>query len=133
MCSRNSVKNLTHFTNFPASMFLDGVKKKHLHCTVSRCPWTAFSKALESKCQYIPVNLRQNIFVPETQESFMWWELTKFLKTAHCLDLVKVFFLLLRKFVTSSREEMKMIKTSICKFKGALNAPKTRDVTCSKL
>ena len=33
-------------------------QKKHLHCTISRRSRTAFSKHLESKYLYIPVNLR---------------------------------------------------------------------------
>ena len=33
----------------------------------------------------------------------------------------------------SKKKNKKKIQESICKFKGALNAPKTRDVTCSKL
>ena len=39
---------------------------KHLRCTISMHPITAFSQHLESKCLYIPVNLSQKIFVPET-------------------------------------------------------------------
>ena len=44
-------------------MFLVGVRKKHLHCTISRRPRTAFSKQLESRCLHIPVNLCWRIFV----------------------------------------------------------------------
>ena len=68
MHSCNAAKNLTHFTNSPASMLLVGVNKttKHLHYTISGLPRTAFSKPLANKCLYIPVNLRKKFFVPET-------------------------------------------------------------------
>ena len=36
-------------------------QKKHLHCTSSRRPRTAFLKHLEDKCLYIPVYLRNEI------------------------------------------------------------------------
>ena len=36
-----------------------------VHCTISRCQKTLFSKHLESKCLYIPVNLHKKIFIPE--------------------------------------------------------------------
>ena len=38
----------------------------HLHCTIFKRPRTAFSKHLESKCLYIPVNLRKKTFYLET-------------------------------------------------------------------
>ena len=40
-------------------MFLVGVRRKHLHCPISRRPITAISKHWESKCLYIPVYLRR--------------------------------------------------------------------------
>ena len=71
-------KNLTHFTNlnsldaennmlpqhsqnpfwlknFPANIISVWCQEKHLHCTISRCPRTAFLKHFESKCLYISV------------------------------------------------------------------------------
>ena len=36
-------------------------------------------------------------------------------------------------FSMKSKKKKKKFQESICKFKDALNAPKTRDVTCSKL
>ena len=36
-----------------------------VHCTISRYQKTLFSKHLESKCLYIPVNLHKKIFIPE--------------------------------------------------------------------
>ena len=57
------------------------------HCTA---PFPdAFWKYLETKCLYIPVNLRKMIFVTETQEALIW--LNNSLKAARCLDLVKCF------------------------------------------
>ena len=48
-----------------SSKFVSGwYQIKHLHCTISRCPETSFGKRVESKCLYIPVNLRKKIFVP---------------------------------------------------------------------
>ena len=73
MYSCNTVKKLTHFPNFPANVFLVGVKKKHLHCTISRCLRTGFSKHSESKCLYILVNFCKKIFVPKMFEAFIWW------------------------------------------------------------
>ena len=71
--------NLTYFTNFNSLNILKDIlpqdtqkhnsswcQKNHLHCTISRRPRTALSEHLESKCLYIPVNLRSKIFVPET-------------------------------------------------------------------
>ena len=49
---RNTDKNFSQFTNFPANMFLFGVRK-NLHCIISWHPRTAFLKHFESKCLYI--------------------------------------------------------------------------------
>ena len=36
ICSQSTAKKLSsQFKNFPANMFLLGVRKKHLHCTIS--------------------------------------------------------------------------------------------------
>ena len=67
ICFRNTAKNLSHFTNVPANIWLVSKKKKHLHGTISRRARNAFSKHFESKCLYIFVYLRMKIFVPETQ------------------------------------------------------------------
>ena len=67
--SRNTVKNLSAFTNFPANMFLFDVRK-----SICTAPFLdaqeLFLKHFESKCLYISVYLRKKIFVPETQERF---------------------------------------------------------------
>ena len=56
-------KNLTHFTNLNSLKIINNIlsqhsqklvfgwcQKKHLHCTISRRPRTAFLEHLESKC-----------------------------------------------------------------------------------
>ena len=114
------LKNLTHFTNLnslniaksilphhsqkPYSLYKFSSKyvsgwrqKKHLHCTISRHPRTAFSKQLKSKYLRIHVNHSQATFVPETWQAFMWWEgggLNSFLKVACCLGFFKFFILI---------------------------------------
>ena len=52
--------------NFPASVLLFGVRKKHLHCTISWRPKTAFFKLFKSKCLYIYVYLYNRCFIPKT-------------------------------------------------------------------
>ena len=66
ICSRNTAKNLSDFANFPAKLFLFGARKKHLHCTISRRPRTAFLKHLERKCLHISVYPCKKMLVPET-------------------------------------------------------------------
>ena len=65
ICSSNTTKNLSDLTDFPANMFLFGVRQKHLHFTISWRPRTAFLKHFERKCLHISVYFRKNIFVPE--------------------------------------------------------------------
>ena len=75
-------KNLAHFTslnslNITKNIFLEHIqkhvsgwchkkRKKHFYCSISRHPSTAFSKHLEIKCLYIPVDRSYKIFTPET-------------------------------------------------------------------
>ena len=66
ICSRNTAKNLSDFANFPAKLFLFGARKKHLHCTISRRPRTAFLKHFERKCLHISVYPCKKMLVPET-------------------------------------------------------------------
>ena len=82
-------KKLAHFTKFPANMFLVVVKKKNLHCTISRSQRTAFSNHWES----IPVYVRKKLL------SGGW--LNNFLKAARCLRLVR-FFILIESFANST-------------------------------
>ena len=65
-CFQNKAKNLSHFTNFSANIILFGVRKKHLDCTTSWRPRTAFLKHFESKCMYISIYLPERNFVPNT-------------------------------------------------------------------
>ena len=71
-------KKITHFTiqfrseNLTRLKDLNSLKIRHLHCTLSWHPRTAFSENLESKCLYIPVNVCSEIFVPEMSEAFKW-------------------------------------------------------------
>ena len=76
-------------------------QKKHLHCTISWRPRTAFLKHFESKCLYISVYLRKKIFVPDAfqilfQKFYLvggrvGGRLNNFLQAAYCLDLVNCF------------------------------------------
>ena len=70
-------RKVTHFTNFPTNMLLVGIRKKNLHCTISKCPRTAFPKHWKRKYLYNPV--------------YLWKKLNNFLKASHCLGLVKCF------------------------------------------
>ena len=57
---------------------------KHLRCTI----YTAFSKYLESKCLYFPVDLRKKILL-QWRRKFLFgrWKLDNFLKAARCFFL----------------------------------------------
>ena len=72
----------THFTNFPANMFLVGVRKKN-RSALFRRPRTAFSKQWKSKCLHIPEYFRKK-FLSDGG-------LNNLLKATHCLRLVKCF------------------------------------------
>ena len=71
-----SVNKLSNVKNIPATqpkthslykffreLVFGWCQKKHLYCTISRCPRTAFSKRWESKYLYIPAYLRKKTFV----------------------------------------------------------------------
>ena len=101
--SSNTDKKLSHFRNFPANMFLVDVRKKHLHCSISRPPRTAFMKDLESKFLYIPVNLPKKIFILEKLEDFIWFVwLDNFLNT-HWLKIMEFYLLLFKAMLRFSR------------------------------
>ena len=82
-------KNLTHFTQFNSLDIENNMlpkhrqkslslwkfsskhvsiwsQKKHLHCTISWCPKTAFLKHFESKCLQISAYLLKSIFVAKS-------------------------------------------------------------------
>ena len=60
-CSQNTAKKPSQFKNFPADMFLFGVRKNNLHCIISWCPRTTFLEHLESKYMYVSVYLSKKI------------------------------------------------------------------------
>ena len=63
--SKTQPKTLLALQIFQQKSKISGwYQTKHLHCTFSRCPKTAFSKRLENKCLNIPVNLCKKISVP---------------------------------------------------------------------
>ena len=95
-CSRNIIKNLSHFTNFPANEFLCVSGKKNLHLTISLHPRAAFFKHFESKCLYISVYLLKKMFFQRRSKILAGgmrggWRLSNLLKAACFLDLVKCF------------------------------------------
>ena len=64
ICFCNTVKRLSDFINFPATMFL--VSEKIFAFSISRHPRTALSKHSVRKWLYISIYLLNKIFVPET-------------------------------------------------------------------
>ena len=66
ICSCNTAKNLSHFTNFSAKNISVLCHKKHLHCTISWCPRPEFLEHFQCKCLCISVYIRQKTFVPES-------------------------------------------------------------------
>ena len=97
ICSKYTAKNLSHFTNFPANIFLLAVKKKHLYCTISWRPRTAFLKHFESKGQYIFVYLHKRFFswIQKRNKILSGGEwintMNNFFKTARCVCPAKCF------------------------------------------
>ena len=111
-------KNLTYFTNlnslkivkskipqhshslykFSSTHVSDWYQKKHLNCTISRCPRIVFSKHWESFIfPYISVN---NILLQRCRKLLSGGWLNNFLKSASCLRFVKFlkFFILIEIF-----------------------------------
>ena len=80
---KNILLQLSQKTTYFTKNVLVGVRKKHLHCTFSRRPRTAFSKYWESKCRCIPVCLHKKLLSGGGPNNF--------LKEARCLGLVKCF------------------------------------------
>ena len=88
----NTAKKLSQFTNFPANMFLFGVRKK----SISWLPGTTFLKHFESKCLYISVYLSKNFLFQRRRKILSGGmkhgeRLNNFLKAAPCLSLVNFF------------------------------------------
>ena len=90
--SCNTTKNLTHFTNFRKKLVSGWCQTKHLHGTIFMHPKTVFSKHLESKCLYIPVNLCKKICSRDIGIFlFVWWGLNDFLEVACYFYVIKCF------------------------------------------
>ena len=68
--STHSILKRIYSRNTTKNMFLVVVRKKYLHCTISRCPRTAFLEHLESKYLYILVHLRSKFFFSRNVRSF---------------------------------------------------------------
>ena len=66
-------------------------QKKHLHCTISRRPRTAFSKHLESKYLYFFKPLLGNICSQRCRELLSGMELNDFFRQFAKWDFVKYF------------------------------------------
>ena len=65
-CSPNTAKSFLAVYKFFSKHVSVCCQKKHLHCTISWRPRTAFSKHFESKCQYISVYPPKKNFVSKT-------------------------------------------------------------------
>ena len=74
-------------------------QKKHLHCIISRCPRTAFSEHLESKCLYIPKTSIRIFLFQRGRKLLSGGGLNNFLSADHCLRLVKCFIICHFKFL----------------------------------
>ena len=97
ICSRNTVKNLSDFTNFPANMFLFGVRKniwaapfldaKELH---------SCSTLKANVCIFLYISVRKFLFQRRSKilsdggQVEDWGRLNNFLKAARCLGLINV-------------------------------------------
>ena len=68
----------------------DWFQKKHLHDTSSRRPRIAFSKHLEDRCLYIPVNVHKKNLFQRCKKLLSGGGLNKFFEAVHWLGLVKL-------------------------------------------
>ena len=62
ICSQSASKKLSKHTNFPANMFLFGVRKKHLHCTISWRPRTSWSTLKANVSIFLCISLKKFFF-----------------------------------------------------------------------
>ena len=67
VCSHNTAKKLSDFTNFPANMFLFGIRKNICTTPFLDAQELQFLKHFESKCLHISIYLLKKSFVSETQ------------------------------------------------------------------
>ena len=96
ICSQNTAKKLSQFTNFPANMFLFGVRKNI--CTApfpDAQELLSWSTLKANVCIFLYICLRKFLFqrLSKILSGGMggWWRLNNFLKAARCLGLVKCF------------------------------------------
>ena len=96
-------KNLTHFTNVNSLniKYTPATQPKtlpSLQIFQQTCLWlvseTVFPKHFESKCVYIPVNLRNKIFVQRRRKVLSGGGMNNFLNPTRCFSLVKRFKML---------------------------------------
>ena len=95
-CSQNTAKKLSQFTNFPANMFLFGVRK--IICTApfpDAQELLSLSTLKANVCIFLYISLKKILFqrCSKILSDGMgdWGRLNNFLKAARCLDLVKCF------------------------------------------
>ena len=98
-CYRNTAKNLSHFTNFPANMFLFGVRKKNCNGPFLDIHELHSSSTLKANiCIFLYISLRKFLFQRRSKTSSGGigggWRLNNFVKAAPCLDIVKCFTML---------------------------------------
>ena len=92
----NTAKKLSQFTNFPANMFLFGVRK--IICTApfpDAQELLSLSTLKANVCIFLYISLKKILFqrCSKILSDGMgdWGRLNNFLKAARCLDLVKCF------------------------------------------
>ena len=95
-CSQNTAKKFSQFTNFPANMFLFGVRK--IICTApfpDAQELLSLSTLKANVCIFLYISLKKFLFqrCSKILSGGMggWGRLNNFLKAARCLDLVKCF------------------------------------------
>ena len=88
-CSQNTDKKLSQFTNFPANMFLFGVRK--IICTapfLDAQELLSWSTLKANVCIFLCISLRK-FLLPRCSKILSgsmggWWRLNNFLKAARC-------------------------------------------------
>ena len=99
ICFQNRIKNLYHFTNFPANMFLFGVRKKNCNGPFLDIHEMHSSSTLKANiCIFLYISLRKFLFQRRSKTLSGGigggWRLNNFVKAAHGLDIVKCFTML---------------------------------------
>ena len=94
ICSQNTAKKLSQFTNFPANMFLFGVRKNI--CTApfpDAQELLSWSTLKPNVCIFLYISLRKCLFQRRSKilSDGGWERLNNFLKTVRYLGLVKYF------------------------------------------